>query len=149
MFRLHLLSAGATGFARGLNDTPKIAALLVASGAVGLAGSAALVALVMAAGGLLAASRVAHTMSFEITAMDDTQAFTANLVTASLVAAASPLGLPLSTTHVSTGALVGIGTASSQARWSRIGQILLAWITTMPAAALFAAAAAFVFTHTR
>jgi PiT family inorganic phosphate transporter len=140
--RLHELSAGVVGFARGLNDAPKIAALGLAGGALGLPASLTVVTLAMAAGGLLASARVARTMSFDITAMDHGQAFAANLVTAALVALASPLGLPVSTTHVSCGALFGIGSVTGEARGATILRILAAWVTTLPLAALLAAVAA-------
>ena len=136
---LHALTAGAVGFARGLNDTPKILAILVAAGALGMHDGTGLVAVAMAAGGILAARRVAHTMAHGITGMNHGQGFAANLVTAALVAVASPLGLPVSTTHVSCGALFGIGAVNGEARWRVIGQVLLAWVTTLPAAMLLAA----------
>ena len=109
---LHLLSGGAVGFARGLNDTPKIVALLLAANALGANGSVlgcVLVAGAMAVGGMLNARQVAETMSRKITRMNPGQGFTANLVTSALVAGASRLGLPVSTTHVAVGSLFGIG----------------------------------------
>ena len=146
---IHVLTAGAVGFARGLNDTPKILALLVTARAVGIHDAIGLVAVAMAAGGLLAARRVAHTMAHGLTGMNHGQGFTANLVTAALVAAASPLGLPVSTTHVSCGSLFGIGAVNGEARWSAIGQVLLAWITTLPVAVLLAAAFALLTSAVR
>src|SRR5688572_218404 len=97
----------------------------------------------MAAGGLLSARRIAETMSNKITAMNAGQGFTANLVTALMVIGASRLGVPVSTTHVSCGALFGIGAVNRQARWKMIVQILLAWVTTLPLA-LAAAALTYV-----
>jgi len=141
---IHVLSAGAVGFARGLNDTPKIAALL-ALGSLGGFPSLALVGGAIAVGGLLAARRVATTMAFGITGMNEGQAATANIVTAALVVVASPLGLPVSTTHVSCGALFGIGAVTGEARWRTIGGILAAWVVTLPFAAALAAAAALAF----
>jgi PiT family inorganic phosphate transporter len=140
--RMHVLSGGAVGFARGLNDAPKIAALLLAAGTLGPAGGTLLVAIVMGVAGLVAARQVARTLSFGITGMNHGQAFSANLVTAVLVTLASPLGLPVSTTHVSCGALFGIGAASGAARWRTIAQILAAWVITLPCGGLMAAAAA-------
>ncbi len=64
------------------------------------------------------------------------QGLTANLVTAFLVLVASRFGLPVSTTHVSCGALFGIGTVTRQARWKTIRTIIAAWVTTLPIAAL-------------
>jgi inorganic phosphate transporter, PiT family len=139
--RLHVLSAGAVGFARGLNDTPKIAALLVTARVLEVPTGMAVVAITMAMGGLLA-RRVAHTMAFGITGMNHGQGFSANLVTAALVTMASPLGLPVSTTHVSCGALFGIGSVNGEARWRTVVQVLGAWVITLPVAALLAAAMA-------
>jgi len=69
------------------------------------------------------------------------QGFTANLVKSLLVTLASRFGLPVSTTHVSVGALFGFGTVNGSARLSVIFTILLAWVTTLPLGALFAASA--------
>ena len=140
----HLLTAGAVSFARGVNDTPKIAALLLVAAPLGLGGDPALILVMgasMAAGGLLAARRVADTMSHRITSMNDGQAFTANLATAGLVLVASRLGVPVSTTHVSVGALFGIGVTGGCARWRTIGAIVLSWVAVLPLAAALAAAA--------
>jgi PiT family inorganic phosphate transporter len=96
----------------------------------------------MAVGGLLAARRVTGTMAFGITGMNEGQAASANFVTAALVAVASPLGLPVSTTHVSCGALFGIGAVNGEARWRTIGGLFAAWVGTLPLAAALAALAA-------
>jgi PiT family inorganic phosphate transporter len=136
---LHYLSGGAVGFARGLNDTPKIVALLLAGEALSPALGLVLVSLVMAAGGVLNARRVAETMSRKITRMNPGQGFTANLATALLVAGASRLGLPVSTTHVAVGALFGIGVVNGTARARTVLGILLAWVTTLPLGAVLAA----------
>src|SRR6266852_425867 len=96
----HFLSAGAVGFARGLNDTPKIAALLTIIRALNIRWGFTAVAVSMAIGGLVNAKKVAETMSFKITSMNHGQAFAANLSTGVLVISASTFGLPVSTTHV-------------------------------------------------
>jgi PiT family inorganic phosphate transporter len=137
--RLHYLSAGAVCFARGLNDTPKVVALLVAAEAVHLPLASSIVAAAIAVGGLVSAKRVAETMSHQITAMNHGQGLTANLATAFLVVWASRWGLPVSTTHVSCGALFGIGAVTGQARWGAIGSIAIAWVTTLPVSAALAA----------
>ncbi|HEV3446226.1 MAG TPA: anion permease [Gemmataceae bacterium] len=136
---LHYLSGGAVGFARGLNDTPKMVALLLAGEAVNPSLGLVLVALVMASGGLLNARRVADTMSRKITLMNPGQGFTANLATSLLVAGASRLGLPVSTTHVAVSSLFGIGLVNRTANARMIGTILLAWVTTLPLGAALAA----------
>jgi inorganic phosphate transporter, PiT family len=135
---LHYLSGGAVGFARGLNDTPKIVALMLAVDALPAAWGLGLVAAVMAVGGVLNARRVAETMSKKITRMNPGQGFTANLVTALLVAGASRFGLPVSTTHVSVGSLFGIGVVNRTARARTVLTILLAWVTTLPIGAALA-----------
>ena len=130
MDKLHFLSAGAVSFARGVNDTPKIAALLLMGELVAPGAALVSVGTTIAAGGLISARRVARTMSRRVTSMNPGQGFVANIVTAGLVVGASRLGLPVSTTHVSCGSLFGIGAVTRQARWRMVGRILLAWITS-------------------
>ncbi len=137
--QLHYLSAGAVGFARGLNDTPKIAALLVASGTLIPEARYGVVALFIALGGWLSARRVAETLSHKVTTMNSGQGFSANLVTAFLVIIASRLGMPVSTTHVSVGALFGIGLLSGHANKRVIVSIVSSWVGTLPLAAVLAA----------
>lgn len=136
--KLHFLSAGIVSFARGLNDTPKIAALLLLAPAFGVTTSLVLVGLVIAVGGGLSARRIAETMSKKITNMNHGQGFTANLITGLIVTSTSPMGLPVSTTHVSCGSLFGIGVVTGEAHWKMIATILLAWLATMPSAAAIA-----------
>lgn len=140
----HYLSAGAVSFARGLNDTPKIVALLIAAQAVGLRWGMALVGVAMATGAVIHARRIAETMAHGITRMNHGQGLVSNLVTAGLVLVASRFGLPVSTTHVSCGSLFGIGAVTGQARWKTIGGVLLAWVVTLPLSALLAAIASWV-----
>lgn len=141
---LHFISAGAVSFARGLHDTPKIVALSVTVGMLGLKWNIGLVALAMAVGGVLCSKKVAQTMSYNITTMNHGQGFTANLVTAFLVIFASRWGVPVSTTHVSCGALFGIGATNGKARWKTIGGIFSAWVLTLPLAAFISALVFFV-----
>ena len=138
----HGLSGGAVCFARALNDTPKIAAVLLTTGVVaglGHAGTLTVVALIVVAGGLLQGRRVARTMSSRITPLGSESGLSANLVTAGLVLWASRLGLPVSTTHVSCSSIFGIGAATRQANRSTISRILMTWITTLPFAAVLGA----------
>lgn len=136
---VHYVSAGIVSFARGLNDTPKIAAILLAAGGLSGAWSVLAVGVVVAVGGVLGSRRVAETVSHKLSDMNTGQALTANLVTGALVIGASRFGLPVSTTHVSCGAIFGIGAASGRAHWRMIAMVLLAWVTTMPLAMIFAA----------
>ena len=136
---LHFLSGGAVGFARGLNDTPKIAALLLVARVFDIRWGLLAVAVTMAFGGLLNARRVAETMSKKITGMNPGQGFAANVATAVLVSSANWNALPVSTTHVSVGSLLGIGIVTRQAKWRSVGQIVLSWIITLPCGAALAA----------
>jgi PiT family inorganic phosphate transporter len=141
----HFLSAGAVSFARGLNDTPKIVALSLVAGALDLRLSTLVVAAMIALGGIFNARAVAQTVSKRITGMEPVHGLWANLVTSFLVIFASKWGLPVSTTHVSCGALFGIGMANGQARWQTIRTILMAWLLTLPLAALLSAGVFVVF----
>ncbi len=136
---LHYLSAGTVSFARSLNDTPKIVGLLLVVEALDIQLGMVAIATAMALGGLLSARRVAITMSRKIARMNDGQALTANLVTGLLVILASRYGLPVSTTHVSVGAISGIGLANGSAAHGVIGGILASWLLTLPIAAAVAA----------
>ena len=93
------------------------------------------VAAAMAAGGWLNARKVAETMSHKITGMNPGQGFAANLSTALLVTTASLHGLPVSTTHVSVGSLLGIGITTRQAKWKSVPGVLASWVVTLPCAA--------------
>lgn len=135
----HFLSSGAVSFARGLNDTPKIMALLLVIKSIGISYGMIAVAAGMAMGGLLNAKKVAETMSKKITEMNHGQGFTANLVTAVLVIFASKLGVPVSTTHVSVGAITGMGLVTKKASLRVVGQIALSWVLTLPIAAILSA----------
>lgn len=133
--KLHILSAMSICFARALNDTPKLAALLIAAHVLNAQVSIALIAAVMAVGGILFARKVAETMSQRVTSMDHAQGLAANLITASLVLFASKFGMPVSTTHVAVGAIAGIGASANTLNWHALRNILLSWILTLPLAA--------------
>lgn len=135
----HFLTSGLVSFSRGLNDAPKIAAIMLTSGLVSSFGALSAVAIAMAIGGLLYSKRISQTMSYDITQMNDGQGFTSNLVTGLIVIGASRFGFPVSTTHVSCGSLFGIGFVTGQARGSVIMKIVLSWITTLPLATLLGA----------
>lgn len=144
---LHFASTGAASFARGLNDTPKIAALLLVIPNLDIRWGFAAVAGTIALGGLLDADNVAETLGKKITGMNPGEGFAASLATAGLVATASVHSLPVSTTHVSVGSLLGIGTVTRQAKWKKVGEILLAWVSTVPCGGILAAIAYFVVTR--
>jgi PiT family inorganic phosphate transporter len=139
--RLHIFSAALICFARGVNDTPKLAALLIAAHALDASDSVLLIAIVMAAGGLLFARRVAETMSRRIAQMDHAQGLAANLITSALVLLASQFALPVSTTHVSVGSIAGVGADAHTLDSTALRSVLLSWVATLPLAAFLAWAA--------
>lgn len=135
---LHFFSAGLVSFARGLNDTPKIMALLILIPFLNFQYWMILVAVVMAIGGLINSRKIAETMSHKMTSMTGRQGLSANLITSGLVMTASVFGLPASTTHVSVGALAGMGWANGTANFRVLRQILMAWLLTLPLGAVLA-----------
>jgi PiT family inorganic phosphate transporter len=135
----HFVSASAVSFARGLNDTPKIVGLVFAVHAFQLSFGIPAIAVAMAIGGLINARKVARTMSRGIAQMNDGQAFTANLVTAFLVIFASRWGLPVSTTHVTVGAITGVGVVNGSVNKRALSGILMSWVLTLPIAAAISA----------
>ena len=141
---VHWVSSGTASFARGLNDTPKIVAMgafaLVPAG-LGSTQVLVLVAAAMAAGSLVAGIRVARRLGHGVLAMDHVEGFKANLTTAVLVGVAANRGLPLSTTHVSTGAITGAaGTQVSRLDGRTLRDFAVAWTLTPVVAAAVAAA---------
>jgi PiT family inorganic phosphate transporter len=136
---VHTMSAVAICFARAVNDTPKLAALMLGAGALSAGHSALAVAVAMVAGGWLLSRRVAETMSLKISDISQVQGTTANLVTTALVLSASKFSLPVSTTHVSVGSIIGSGQAAGRLDLSTVRNVLLSWVLTLPISALIAA----------
>ncbi len=137
---LHWISSGATSFFRGMNDAPKVLAIGVAASAyAGLSTTAlyAAVAVAMGAGSVIAGLRVTRTLAEKVTPITPIDGFAANVVTAVLVAAATRLALPVSTTHVSSGAIIGsgLGAGGRNVQWRTVGEMLLAWTITLPVSA--------------
>lgn len=134
----HIASAATICFARSVNDTPKLAGLMVVANAANPNVSLVAIAIAVAAGGLLLSRRVAETMSQKITSLSPVQGLTANLATTALVLAASFKSLPVSTTHVSVGAIAGVGAGARTLSVNTARTILLSWIGTLPLAGVIA-----------
>lgn len=135
----HFASAGAASFARGLNDTPKMAALLLIVPSSSTKYSILFIGIMIAVGAILDARKVAETLGKKITDMTPGQGFAVNIVTAILVTTASFHSMPVSTTHVSVGSLLGMGAITKQAKGRKVVEIFMAWITTVPCAGFLAA----------
>ena len=95
----------------------------------------------MALGTLLGGWRIVHTMGSKITLLRPVQGFCAETGGAATLFLATWLGVPVSTTHTITGAIIGVGAACrvSAFRWNIAGGIITAWVLTSPAAALIGA----------
>jgi phosphate/sulfate permease len=141
----HWASAVSSGFARGLNDTPKIAGLGFVFYA--LVDPTVVVAprwffLVLAAanalGGIIMGLKVTETLAHKVTKMDHLEGFAANLTTSAMVVATAVHGFPVSTTHVSSSAIMGMGLRKGlrAVNGRLVGEIALAWLVTLPTAGL-------------
>lgn len=139
----HWVTSGATSFARGLNDTPKIVAVGAFGSAPQTLGVEQLLLLVaggIAVGGLVAGTRVARQLGDKVVRMSHREGFGANLVTSVLVGSGAALGLPMSTTHVSTGAITGIaGGHVRRLNRRTLRDFVIAWTLTPITAGLLGA----------
>jgi inorganic phosphate transporter, PiT family len=95
----------------------------------------------MALGTLIGGWSIVRTMGSRITRLKPVQGFCAETAGAATLYLATSLGIPVSTTHTITGAIIGVGTARrvSAVSWGIAGSIIIAWVVTIPAAALLAA----------
>jgi len=92
-------------------------------------------------GMVLLGYKVLHTVGTRIASLSPCRAFCASLATAGTVVAASTLGLPVSTTHILVGAVLGVGLAESRqgVQWSTVRTILIAWLVTIPVVGVLSA----------
>ncbi len=151
---LHWLSSGLTAFARGTNDTPKIAAILLLGSGAATWPSPLLqlttfggATIAMGLGSYWGGQRVTEVLAEKVTKMNHVEGLSANLTTSSLVLTSAALGLPVSTTHLSSSAIIGIGLLQGwrAVRWRTVRDMLLAWVVTLPAGAFFAGMAYLLF----
>ncbi|WP_106640575.1 inorganic phosphate transporter [Allosphingosinicella vermicomposti] len=149
--RMQMVSAALYSLGHGGNDAQKtmgiIAVLLFSQGMLGgtfyvpfwvvITCQAA-----MGLGTLMGGWRIVHTMGSKITRLTPAQGFCAETGGAIMLFSATWLGIPVSTTHTITGAIVGVGAArrATAVRWGVAGNIVIAWVVTLPAAALIGAA---------
>lgn len=151
--RLQLVSAGAYSLGHGGNDAQKtigiIWMLLIATGYASTADSSppnwVIIScyLAIAAGTMFGGWRIVKTMGQKITKLKPVGGFCAETGGALTLFLATALGIPVSTTHTITGAIVGVGSTqrASAVRWGVAGNIVWAWIFTIPASAFVAAIA--------
>jgi inorganic phosphate transporter, PiT family len=147
--RLQLLSAAAYSLGHGANDAQKTMGII--SGVLFTAGYLPVFRIpfwvvlcahaAIALGTLSGGWRIIHTMGSKITRLQPVGGFAAETAGAISLFTATALGVPVSTTHTITGAIVGVGSTRrlSAVRWGVAGQIVWAWILTIPASALVSA----------
>jgi len=149
--RLQLVSASLFSLGHGGNDAQKtmgiIAVLLFTTGHLGKEFYVpywviVLCHLAIALGTMFGGWRIVKTMGMKITKLQPVGGFAAETAAAVTLFANTFAGIPISTTHTITGAIVGVGAVKrlSSVRWGIAGRIVWAWIFTIPAAALVAAA---------
>jgi PiT family inorganic phosphate transporter len=147
---LQFASASLYSLGHGGNDAQKtmgiIAVLLFSQGYLGRSFYIPLWVVIscqtaMALGTLFGGWRIVHTMGSKITRLNPMQGFCAETGGALTLFGATWLGIPVSTTHTITGAIVGVGAARrvSAVRWGLASNIVVAWIVTLPAAAIISA----------
>ncbi|MBP7614812.1 MAG: inorganic phosphate transporter [Steroidobacteraceae bacterium] len=149
--RMQLLSSALYSVGHGSNDAQKtmgiIWLLLIAAGATTRDHLPTWVIVscyaAISIGTLFGGWRIVKTMGQRITKLRPVGGFAAESAGAMTLFGASAFGIPVSTTHTITGAIVGVGMAqrTSAVRWGIAGNIVLAWVLTIPAAAFFAACA--------
>jgi PiT family inorganic phosphate transporter len=152
--RLQLVSAAAYSLNHGANDAQKtmgvIAGALYAGKLIPTFDIPVWVELIaytaIGLGTLTGGWRIIHTMGQKITRLQPVGGFAAETGGSIAIFTATLLGVPVSTTHTITGAIVGVGSTRrlSAVRWGLAGRIVWAWLLTIPASALIAAATFFV-----
>ena len=154
--RLQLLSAAAYSLSHGGNDAQKtmgiVAVLLFSSGYLGSEfyvpfWVAMLAHLAIALGTLAGGWRIIHTMGGKITKLDPMHGFGAETAGAAVIIGSTFFGIPVSTTHVIAGSIIGVGATRrlSAVRWGLARRIMWTWIITIPAASGMAAMLYFIF----
>jgi len=149
--RLQVLSAAYMAFSHGSNDAQKTMGImtlaLLAAGVIPNSDiplwvillAATAISLGTAAGGW----RIIRTMGQKVVKLDPVHGFAAETTAATIIFTASHFGMPVSTTHVISSAIMGVGASDrfSAVRWGVAGNIIIAWILTIPASGLTAAVA--------
>jgi len=147
---LQVFTASGFAFSHGSNDIanaigPFVAILdVLKTGVIGADAVIPKIAMItfgvaMMAGLWFLGKHVIETVGHGLTKMHPASGFSAELAAAGVVLIATTFGIPVSSTHILIGAILGIGLVNHQANWGLMKPIVLAWIITLPAAALLAA----------
>lgn len=149
---LQVFTASGFAFSHGSNDIANaigpFAAILeiLRTGEVGSSAPIPLIAMITFGVALIVGlwfigKEVIQTVGHNLTSIHPASGFAAELSAAGVVMLASALGLPVSSTHILIGAVLGIGIVNHQANWELMKPIALAWIITLPSAAILSSAA--------
>lgn len=149
--RLQILSAGFMAFSHGSNDAQKtmgIVTLALITGGILPSGADVPVWVIVAAASAISLGtavggwRIIHTMGSRVAKLEPVHGFAAQSTAGTVILVAAHFGMPVSTTHVISGAIMGVGSARGVrgVRWGVARSILLAWFITIPAAGLAAGA---------
>ncbi|MGG3957645.1 inorganic phosphate transporter [Bhargavaea massiliensis] len=148
------ISSGAICFVRAVNDTPKIVAItaLVAITSINTKNTDdlfplfLLITVSMSIGSLVKGLSVTQLLARKVTQLDNQSSLSSVLTTTLLVMASSRFGLPVSTTHVSTTAIIGAGLGKNKdaINWSVVRDMVLSWIVTLPGAGILAMLAYYI-----
>jgi PiT family inorganic phosphate transporter len=147
--RLQIISAAFMAFSHGSNDAQKTMGImtlaLIAGGILPPDSTIPLWVIVLAASAISLGTaaggwRIIRTMGQRVVKLDPVHGFAAETTAASIIFTASHFGMPVSTTHVISSAIIGVGSSDrlSAVRWGVAGNIVMAWILTIPASALVA-----------
>ncbi|MEV6908365.1 inorganic phosphate transporter [Amycolatopsis sp. NPDC051071] len=150
-----IISASLVSLAHGTNDAQKtmgvITLTMITAGTLPAGSGPPLwvivsAALALALGTYLGGWRITYTMGKGLTDIDGPQGFAAQTSSAAVILASTNFGFPLSTTHVCSGGIIGsgVGRNESPVRWRTAGRMVIAWLFTLPAAAIVGAAAGLV-----
>ncbi len=149
--RLQVVSAGFMAFAHGSNDAQKTMGIItLALFSAGVIGSVdvpywviVVSATALSAGTAVGGWRIMHTMGQRVVKLEPVHGFAAETTAASIILTAAHFGAPVSTTHVISAAIMGVGSSRGlrAVRWGVARSILAAWVITLPAAGLIAAGA--------
>lgn len=154
-FAMRIGQIGSTSLlsiAHGTNDAQKtmgvITLALIANGTLNADGATpkwvvVVCAVSIAAGTLIGGWRIIRTMGQGFTKLSPTQGFAAQMTSSVVILSASHFGMPLSTTHVATGSILGsgVGTKKRTVRWKLARDVAMAWVITLPAAGICGALA--------
>ncbi len=145
--RLQVVSAGFMALSHGRNDAQKSMGIIALALMLAFPGRAFEVplwvkmacALAMGAGTMSGGWRIIRTLGSKMIKLDPPQGFAAEMTSAAVIGGASHFGVPLSTTHVITASIMGVGATQglSAVRWGVVGDIVTAWVLTIPLTFLF------------